>query len=40
MLIVFGLVLYVADRTGREERDLESLDTTDGVSVGLGSPWR
>ena len=39
MLIVFGLVLYVADRTGREERDLESLDTTDGVSVGLAS-WR
>ena len=35
MLIVLGLVLYVADRTGREKRDLESLDTTDGVSVGL-----
>jgi len=35
MLIVFGLILYVADRTGREDRELEQLNTTDGVSIGL-----
>src|SRR4051794_38001405 len=35
MLIVMGLVLYVADRTGREDRELDSLKTPDGVTVGL-----
>src|SRR4029079_16971749 len=35
MLIVFGLILYIADRTGREDRELEQLNTTDGVAIGL-----
>jgi undecaprenyl-diphosphatase len=35
MLIVFGLILYIADKAGREDRELEQLNTTDGVSIGL-----
>jgi undecaprenyl-diphosphatase len=35
MLILMGVVLYVADRTGRENRDLESLRTPDGITIGL-----
>jgi undecaprenyl-diphosphatase len=35
MLILFGLVLYVADRTGRQSRDLDSLRTPDGIGIGL-----
>jgi undecaprenyl-diphosphatase len=35
MLIVFGVILYVADRAGRENRELDQLNTTDGVSIGL-----
>jgi undecaprenyl-diphosphatase len=35
MLIVFGVILYVADKAGREKRELDQLNTTDGVSIGL-----
>jgi undecaprenyl-diphosphatase len=35
MLIVFGVILYVADKAGRENRELDQLNTTDGVSIGL-----
>ncbi|MBV9951134.1 MAG: undecaprenyl-diphosphate phosphatase [Acidimicrobiia bacterium] len=35
MLIVFGVILYVADRAGRKDRELEQLNSTDGVSIGL-----
>src|SRR5688572_29622226 len=34
-LIVFGLVLGVADRVGRHERTIERLSTRDGVLIGL-----
>ena len=34
-LIVFGLILGVADRVGRHERDVEQLSTRDGVLIGL-----
>jgi undecaprenyl-diphosphatase len=35
MLIVFGIILYVADKSGRESRELDEVNTTDGVSIGL-----
>jgi undecaprenyl-diphosphatase len=35
MLILFGVILYIADRSGREDRELDQLNTTDGVSIGL-----
>ena len=35
MLIVIGVVLYVADRAGHEDRELESLRTPDGITIGL-----
>jgi undecaprenyl-diphosphatase len=34
-LIVFGLVLFVADRVGRRDRELEDIETRDGVAIGL-----
>ena len=34
-LIVFGIVLYVADRVGSQDRDIDSLSTRDGVAIGL-----
>ena len=34
-LIVFGLVLFVADRVGRHDRQLEDIQTRDGVAIGL-----
>jgi undecaprenyl-diphosphatase len=34
-LIVLGLVLLVADRTGKRERDIEQVQTRDGFWVGL-----
>jgi len=34
-LIVFGLILGVADQVGRHERDVEHLSTRDGVMIGL-----
>jgi undecaprenyl-diphosphatase len=34
-LIVFGLVLFVADRVGRRDRQLEDIQTRDGVAIGL-----
>jgi undecaprenyl-diphosphatase len=34
-MIVFGLVLYAADRVGGQDRDVESLSTRDGVAIGL-----
>ncbi len=35
MLMVFGVVLYVSDRVGTQERDVESMSTRDGVAIGL-----
>ena len=34
-LIVFGLVLLVAERVGSHDRELEEIDSRDGVVVGL-----
>jgi undecaprenyl-diphosphatase len=34
-LIVLGLALALAERVGRRERDLESIDARDGVLIGL-----
>jgi undecaprenyl-diphosphatase len=34
-LIVFGLVLGVADRVGRHERTIDRLSTRDGILIGL-----
>jgi undecaprenyl-diphosphatase len=34
-LIVLGLVLALAERVGRRDRDLESIDGRDGVLIGL-----
>jgi undecaprenyl-diphosphatase len=34
-LIVFGLVLFAADRIGTHRRDMDSVTTRDGVLVGL-----
>src|SRR4029079_3580580 len=34
-LIVLGLVLYVADRTAKQRKTMEDLDTRDGVAVGF-----
>jgi len=34
-LIVLGLILYVADRTAKQRKTMEDLDTRDGVAVGL-----
>lgn len=36
VLIVFGVVLGLADRFGRKTRELESLNVRDGVLFGLG----
>ena len=36
VLIVFGVVLGLADRFGRKSRELESLNVRDGVLFGLG----
>ncbi|MDP9385848.1 MAG: undecaprenyl-diphosphate phosphatase [Actinomycetota bacterium] len=35
VLIVFALVLLLADRVGRHERDLDALSVRDGVLIGL-----
>src|SRR4051812_40753112 len=35
VLIVFGLVMLAADRSARQERDIEEMTPTDGVSIGL-----
>ena len=35
MLIVLGVVLWVADRVGRRTRTLEQINATDGVVIGL-----
>src|SRR3954469_19127591 len=35
MLVVAGLVLFVADYTSRRERDLRTLDSRDGGIIGL-----
>jgi undecaprenyl-diphosphatase len=35
VLIVFGLVLGYADRSGRHERKIEQLSTRDGILIGL-----
>jgi undecaprenyl-diphosphatase len=35
VLIVFGIVLYVADRLGRQQRTLETLSVGHGLSYGL-----
>src|SRR3954453_6199318 len=35
MLIVLGVVLWVADRVGRRTRTLEQINGTDGVVIGL-----
>lgn len=34
-LIIFGLILGFADRIGRNEKDLETLNTRDGLAYGL-----
>jgi undecaprenyl-diphosphatase len=34
-LIVFGLILGYADRTGRHERTIDQLSTRDGIAIGL-----
>ena len=34
-LIVLGLLLFVADRAGRKERDIDTLDARDGLWIGL-----
>ena len=34
-LIVLGLVLYVADRTAKQRKTMEDLDTRDGVAIGF-----
>ena len=34
-LIVFGVVLYVADRVGQRRKTIADIDTRDGVSIGL-----
>ena len=34
-LIVLGIVLYVADRVGRRERGMESINATDGALIGF-----
>lgn len=34
-LIVLGLVLLLAERTGRRERDLEDLTVRDGIAIGF-----
>jgi undecaprenyl-diphosphatase len=34
-LIVFGIVLGIADRVGRHERRIEELSTRDGIAIGL-----
>jgi undecaprenyl-diphosphatase len=34
-LIVFGIVLGIADRVGRHERKIEELSTRDGIAIGL-----
>jgi undecaprenyl-diphosphatase len=34
-LIVFGVVLGIADRVGRHERRIEELSTRDGIAIGL-----
>jgi undecaprenyl-diphosphatase len=34
-LVVFGLVLGLADRVGRHERTIERLSTRDGIAIGL-----
>lgn len=36
MLIVFGLLLAVADRFGKREKSIEQLSTRDGLLFGLG----
>jgi undecaprenyl-diphosphatase len=35
MLIVFGLVMQLADRLSRRDRGIDSLDRTDGLVIGL-----
>jgi undecaprenyl-diphosphatase len=35
MLIVFGLLLWFSDRTGRKEREVEGVNLTDAIVVGL-----
>jgi undecaprenyl-diphosphatase len=39
MLIVFGLVMLAADRYGRRERPIETMNPGDGVSVGLAQAF-
>jgi undecaprenyl-diphosphatase len=34
-LVVFGVVMWAADRTARRTRDLSSLNRTDGVFIGV-----
>ncbi|QEC46179.1 undecaprenyl-diphosphate phosphatase [Baekduia soli] len=34
-LIVLGLILEIAERTGRKDRDVESLSVRDGVTIGV-----
>ena len=34
-LIVFGIVLGIADRVGRHERTIDQLSTRDGIAIGL-----
>ena len=35
VLIVFGIVMWVADRVGRQERGIESMTARDGLAVGI-----
>jgi undecaprenyl-diphosphatase len=35
MLIVFGIVLLVAERVGKRRKTIDQIDTRDGVSIGL-----
>jgi len=38
-LIVFGIVMYVADHVGRREREIEDVETKDGFWVGIAQAF-
>ena len=39
MLIVFGMILAVADAVGRQDRDLTKLSYKHGILYGLAQAW-
>src|SRR3954451_10039333 len=39
MLIVFGFILYAAERSSRQERDVESIDARDATVIGFAQAF-